>query len=93
MLGNQSFNHILCLKWRTFILCIIQDGSAHVDFFQMKGNIDLKSWKSPNFSPQTADRSFTLEANTPNVYLKLSINSQHPNVSLYILHTVLYTFS
>ena len=46
MLGNQSFNHILCLKWRTFILCIIQDGSTHVDFFQVKGIIDLKSWKS-----------------------------------------------
>ena len=32
-LENQSLNHILCLKRRTFILCIIQDGGEHVDLF------------------------------------------------------------
>ena len=47
MLENQSFRHILCLKWRTFIICVIQDGSAYVDFFfQLKVDIDLKTWKS-----------------------------------------------
>ena len=30
-------------------LCVIQDGGEHVDFFQLKADVDLKSWKSRKF--------------------------------------------
>ena len=36
-LGNQSFSHILGLKWGTSIFCVIQDGGSHVGFFVFLG--------------------------------------------------------
>ena len=46
MLRNQSFSLIFCLKWRTSIFWGIQDGGEHVDFFQLKADVDPESWKS-----------------------------------------------
>ena len=47
LLPVRNFSCMFCkCMWGEFSFCGIQDGSNHVDFFQVKVNIHLTSWKS-----------------------------------------------
>ena len=52
---NQSYSHILGLKWGTSILCVIQDGGSNVDFFSgesQRRSKKAESLETSNLLPQ-----------------------------------------